>query len=42
MSKPNKLENIPFVIVSGRKIRLHVFEEKWRTGTNQNGERFKI
>ena len=42
MSKPNKLENIPFVIVRGRKIRLHVFEEKWRTGTNQDGERFKI
>ena len=42
MSKPNKLENNPFVIVRGRKIRLHVFEEKWRTGTNQDGERFKI
>ena len=43
MSKPNKLENNPFVIVSGRKIRLHVFEEKWSTYTNtETGEKFKM
>ena len=42
MSKPNKLENIPFVIFRGRKIRLHVFEEKWITCTNtRTGEKFK-
>ena len=42
MSKPNKLENNPFVIVRGRKIRLEQLEPKWRTLTNtETGEKTK-
>ena len=42
MSKPNKLENNPFVIVRGRKIRLEQLEPKWRTFTNtRTGEKTK-
>ena len=39
MSKPNKLEKNPFVIVSGRKIRVKQLEPKWHTYTNtETGE----
>ena len=42
MSKPNKLENNPFVIVRGRKIRLEQLKPKWRSYTNtETGKKTK-